>query len=225
MKTVRIFSYVVALFLVFGLAIRATPESRVENVIDVIDGDTIIVGKNEKVRLLGVDTPELHHPQKPVQCYAKEAKDFVISRVMGKTVKLTFEGIRKDSYGRTLAWVWYGDNFRHLLNRDIIANGYGFSYRKYPTSRTDEFNKLEAMARETQKGLWHPTACGNNQGASETSSNINNPPKQGFCASRDSDIYHPCSCPSVAKIKPENLIYFETEEEAKASGRRRCKCR
>ena len=125
----------------------------------VIDGDTLVLSYGTKVRLLGVDTPELHHPSKPVQCYAEEAKKFTELQVLNKPVKLTFEGPSTDKYGRTLAWVWYGPSYSILLNSEIIRKGYGFSYRKYPTSKLALLNKLEQEARTKQLGLWNPQNC------------------------------------------------------------------
>ena len=126
-----------------------------------IDGDTVVLVGGERIRLLGVDTPELHHPSKPVQCYAEEARRFSRSMVENKQVKLTFEGPLKDRYGRTPAWVWYGDKYSRLLNADLIEEGYGFSYRKYPTSKVEEFNRMERKAREAGRGMWAPDACKN----------------------------------------------------------------
>ena len=94
----------------------------------VIDGDTVVLSSGKVIRLLGVDTPELHHPNKGVQCYGFEAKRYTERRVLNRGVVLSYEGRRVDYYGRTLAWVWVN---RRLLNEDIIR--YGFSYRKYPT--------------------------------------------------------------------------------------------
>ncbi len=134
-------------------------QENITTVIRVVDGDTIVIKSNKKIRLLGVDTPELHHPNKEVECFAQEAKIFTELQVLNKPVKLTFEGQKKDRYGRILAWVWHGKGFKKLLNAEIIKQGYGFSYRKYPTSRLEEFNKFERKARKKQKGLWHPDAC------------------------------------------------------------------
>ena len=89
--------------------------------IRVIDGDTIVLESGEKVRLIGVDTPELHHPKKPVQYYAKEAKEFTKSLVEGKDVRLKYDWQRKDKYGRTLAYVYLKD--RTFLNIEIIKQG------------------------------------------------------------------------------------------------------
>ncbi len=80
------------------------PFRRVER---VIDGDTLVLEGGERVRLIGVDTPETVHPQKPVEYFGKEASKFTRGMVEGKRVRLEYdEGTgRNDRYGRTLAYV------------------------------------------------------------------------------------------------------------------------
>ncbi len=92
----------------------------------VVDGDTIIVetnNKNEKVRLIGVDTPETVHPLKPVEDFGKEASDFTRRMVEGKKVRLEFDWQLRDKYGRLLAYVYLGKGT--FLNAEIIKQGYG----------------------------------------------------------------------------------------------------
>ena len=108
-KMKKIIVLLISIFLLLTLNAYSKTTFKVKR---VIDGDTIILNNGEKVRLLGVDTPELHHPQKPVQCYAQEAKKFTEKQVLGKIVKLTFEGPKKYHYGRTLDWVCFGKNFQ-----------------------------------------------------------------------------------------------------------------
>ncbi len=78
-------------------------------VVQVLDGDTIIVrragGSDETIRLLGVDTPETHHPRKPVQCYGPEASAYTTRRLFGQVVRLEDDVERHDIYGRRLAYV------------------------------------------------------------------------------------------------------------------------
>ena len=88
------------------------PEQR--SVIRVIDGDTIVVSPNEKVRLIGVDTPETTHPKKAVECFGKDAKEFTWSMVERRSVRLVLDESNaarnhKDRYGRTLAYVYLDD--------------------------------------------------------------------------------------------------------------------
>lgn len=78
----------------------------------VVDGDTIIVnidGKKERVRLIGVDTPETKHPNKPVEYFGREASAFTKGMVEGKKVKLEYDWQRRDKYGRLLAYVYLED--------------------------------------------------------------------------------------------------------------------
>jgi len=118
----------------------------------VIDGDTIILDGYERVRLIGVDTPETSHPRKPVQFFAKKASEFTRKLVLKKKVRLEYDQERKDKYGRTLAYVFLEDGT--FLNAEIIKQGYGFAYTRYPFKYLEEFRKYEREAREKGKGLW-----------------------------------------------------------------------
>ena len=117
-----------------------------------VDGDTIVLPNKDRVRLIGVDTPELHHPRKPVQYYAEEAYRFTQQIVEGKTVRLEYDWQRRDRYGRLLAYVYLPDGT--FLNSERIRQGYGHAYTKYPFKYLDEFRQLEREARESGKGLW-----------------------------------------------------------------------
>lgn len=118
----------------------------------VIDGDTIVLDGGERVRLIGVDTPETVDPRKPVQYFGKEASAFTRRMAEGKKVRL--EGYRKgsDKYGRSLAYVYLEDG--KMLNAEIIRQGFGHAYTKYPFDRMEEFRGYEREAREKKRGLW-----------------------------------------------------------------------
>ncbi len=132
-------------------------------VVRVVDGDTIVVeinGVQEKIRLIGVDTPEAVDPRKPVECFGKEASAFTRSLLTGVSVRLepdTTQGDR-DRYGRLLRYVFLSDGT--LVNKEIIAEGYGHEYTyRIPYSYQADFEAAEQTARETEKGLWAPYAC------------------------------------------------------------------
>lgn len=121
----------------------------------VVDGDTIVVdmdGKEEKIRLIGVDTPETVHPSKPVEYFGKEASAFTKQMVEGKQVRLEFDWQKGDKYDRLLAYVFLEDGT--FLNAEIIKQGYGFAYTKYPFKYLEEFREYQTSSRRNKRGLW-----------------------------------------------------------------------
>jgi micrococcal nuclease len=135
--------------LLAGILSAAHP---VFHVARVIDGDTLLLSNSERVRLIGVDTPELCHPLKPVEYFAKEASEFTRKTVEGKKVRLEYDCRKRDRYGRLLAYVYLQDGT--FLNAEIIKQGYGFTYTKYPFRYLEEFRQYERGARENGRGLW-----------------------------------------------------------------------
>lgn len=121
----------------------------------VVDGDTIIVeinGMKERVRLIGVDTPETVHPLKPVQHFGIEASAFTKRMASGKRIMLGYDWQRRDKFNRLLAYVYLEDGT--FLNAEIIKQGYGFAYTKQPFKYLDDFRRYEKEARQNERGLW-----------------------------------------------------------------------
>jgi len=135
----------------------STPQSLLPRgpfrIIQVLDGDTIILDNGETVRLIGVDAPEIHHSEIPVQRFGEEAAEFLKQFAEGFECTLEYESNNiRDQYGRLLAYVFVrGD----LVNAEIIRQGYAYTYTRFSFSRQDEFIALEREAREHQYGLWH----------------------------------------------------------------------
>lgn len=126
-------------------------------VVRVIDGDTIVVSPNEKVRLIGIDTPETVHPNKALACFGKEAKQFTRDAVEGKTIRLVMDTVNakrrhKDRYGRTLAYAYLPDG--KMLNAELIRQGYARAYTRFSFRYLVEFRQLERQARIQTVGLW-----------------------------------------------------------------------
>lgn len=92
----------------------------------VIDGDTFVTDTGQKVRLIGVDTPETVHPSKPVQFFGKEASNFTKSHLEGKTVQLEYDWQKTDKYNRTLAYVYLDSTFFNAL---LVQEGYAVASR------------------------------------------------------------------------------------------------
>ena len=111
-----------------------------------VDGDTLLLANGERVRLIGVDTPETKHPQKPVERFGREAYLFTKGMVEGKEVRLEYDQTRRDKYGRILAYAYLMDGT--FLNAEIIKQEYGFAYTQYPSKYMEEFRKYERETRE-----------------------------------------------------------------------------
>ena len=132
-------------------------------VVNVIDGDTIDVdwaGRRERVRLLGVDTPETVDPDRPVGCYGPEAAAFTSRRLQGRTVRLRFDRQPRDRYGRLLAYVEV-DGRR--FNDELLAGGYARLLVIPPNGRHGRAMLDEELtARKAERGLWG--ACSRSEG-------------------------------------------------------------
>ena len=120
----------------------------------VIDGDTLDIDVIGKVRLIGIDTPETVDKRKPVQYFGKEASQFLTRLVQHEKVRLEFEQNKTDKYKRTLAYVYMADGT--FVNAEIIKQGYGFAYTKFPFKYLEQFRSYEKEAREDKRGLWAP---------------------------------------------------------------------
>lgn len=124
-------------------------------VLEVIDGDTIVVnlnGKKEKVRFVLVDTPETKHPTKPVQPFGPEASAFTKKQLSGQTIDLEFDVQERDKYGRVLAYIWKGNE---LFNVTLLEKGFARVAVFPPNTRyMDQFKEVEKIAKEKKQGLW-----------------------------------------------------------------------
>jgi micrococcal nuclease len=128
-----------------------------------VDGDTIAVnmnGKVEKVRFIGVDTPETHKPNTPVQCYGLAAAAFTKRMIGNNRVRLVSDSLStdRDRYDRLLRYVYLPDGT--LVNEKLIQGGYGFYYPYFPFTKAQRFAADEQSAMAARKGLWascHPT--------------------------------------------------------------------
>lgn len=153
-------------FLAALVSIRETRDNQPKDtysVKNVIDGDTIEIeryGKAEKVRMIGIDTPETLDPRKPVQCFGKEASDKSKDLLSGGRVRLEFDPIvgQKDKYNRLLAYVWSNNE---LVNLKLIKEGYAseYTYRSQAYKYQNEFKNAQTVAKESSVGLWSPQTC------------------------------------------------------------------
>lgn len=140
----------------------ALPAALDGTVVRTVDGDTIYVRLTtgvEKVRYIGIDTPELHHPTRGEEPGGREATE-VNRRLLGhEPVRLETDVQLRDRYGRLLAYVWVPgpDGGQLMANAELVRLGYAAVMTVPPNVRHAElFRKLAAEAREHRRGLWAP---------------------------------------------------------------------
>jgi micrococcal nuclease len=122
-----------------------------------VDGDTIVVnmdGKKETIRMIGVDTPETHKPNSPVQCYGPAAAAYTKNLIGTSQVRLQADSksTDRDRYNRLLRYVYLPDG--RMVEQQLIENGYGFAYLDFPFDKSGEFARYQDRARAATKGLW-----------------------------------------------------------------------
>ncbi|MBE0448226.1 MAG: thermonuclease family protein [Actinobacteria bacterium] len=194
-------------------------------VVRVVDGDTIQItlnGKKEKVRLIGVDTPETKHPSKPVEAYGKQAEEYTRSKLSGRTVFLELDVQERDKYGRVLAYVWLTQPSKisdseiraKMFNAHLLLDGYA-QLATYPPNvkYVDHFTKYQVEARNADRGLW---------GVPTTQKSVAPPSDTGsgeitVYLTRTGEKYHVGTCGYLSKGKiPVSL------SDAKAQGYEPC---
>ncbi|NHN28473.1 thermonuclease family protein [Paenibacillus agricola] len=156
----RILAGLLMVVLLAGCQLQATPASSATGrdqvkVTRIVDGDTLEIllnGKKEKLRLIGVDTPETKKANTPVMFYGEEAAQYTKKRLDQKMIELEWDVDRKDQYDRLLAYVWIEGE---LFNRALIREGYARLATFPPNVRyVDKFKLDQEDARKKQKGLW-----------------------------------------------------------------------
>ncbi len=125
----------------------------------VVDGDTVILEDSRRVRYLNIDTPESVSPNKPVQCFGKEAFAINQDLVEGKEVWLKFDKEKEDRYNRLLAFVFLpGKNTNDItqsVNAYLVEMGFARTYIIKPNDTySAEFAKLEREAKKNNRGVW-----------------------------------------------------------------------
>ena len=134
------------------------PDGANGRIVKVIDGDTVDVsmsGRTERVRLIGIDTPETKKPNTPIQCFGPEASTHISELLPVDTPVLVQRDVEaRDPYGRLLGYVYRtSDNL--FVNQDLIINGFARPLSIAPnTAFASEFATLAQTAQNSKIGLW-----------------------------------------------------------------------
>jgi micrococcal nuclease len=135
-----------------GLLLVLATQALAEKVIYVIDGDTLILDNHERVRLIGINAPEIASKYHRGERYGKEAKKYLRKRVEGQEVTLKPGAEPFDKYERRLAYVYLPDGT--FINEELVKLGYAETFRKFPFTYKERFLALEAEAKEKRLGMW-----------------------------------------------------------------------
>lgn len=174
----------------------------------VIDGDTIQLENGERVRLIGVDTPETVHPSKPIEYFGKEASNFTKTLLEGKRVRVDYDVQKRDKYNRLLGYLYLEDGT--FVNGELVKQGYA-RISTYPPNvkYVDLFKELQKEARENNRGLW-----------AEQQKSVVKQPAEKFTKSetvfitRTGSKYHRAGCRYLSK----SMIPIALEEAVKSYG-------
>lgn len=189
-------------------------------VVRVVDGDTIVVdfnGKDEKVRLIGIDTPESVHPESSRNTdEGITASDFTKNLLSDKSVSLEFDVSERDKYGRLLAYVYLEGE---MVNKTLLQEGYA-QVATYPpnVAYVDDFTELQRIARENEVGFWGTVSEENIE--TPTESKIT---EKRLIGSINSNKYHKEGYTHNGQIADHNLVYFKNIEDAISKGYVPCK--
>jgi micrococcal nuclease len=144
-------SKIVFLAFIFFLLLLAVPVFA-EKVAYVIDGDTIIVDNHERVRLIGINAPEINSKYHRGEFFGKESRKYLKDRLEGKEVVLKAGTEPFDKYGRRLSYVYLPDGA--YINEEMVRLGYAETFRAFPFPDKEKFLSLEEAARDKQLGMW-----------------------------------------------------------------------
>jgi micrococcal nuclease len=147
----------IAVVAIGGGKVVGSTRSDDARVVRVVDGDTVVVqtgGRQERVRYIGVDTPESVKPGTPVQCFAKAASAANKRLIEGRAVRIVEDREARDRYGRTLAYVYRASDGL-FVNAELVRRGYARPLTIRPNvAHAAEFSRLAASARRAHRGLW-----------------------------------------------------------------------
>ena len=203
-----------------GTTNQEQPTTKTYKVTRVVDGDTIVIdynGTEEKVRFIGVDTPESVHPNQDKNTpYGKIASEFTNNQLLNKEITLEFDAQERDQYGRLLAYVYLDGK---MFNKTLLEKGHAVVATFPPNVKyVNDFTAIQEQAQKAQVGVWE----GYTSGKTETESKPTVKTSGKFVGSILSDKYHTPNCRFAKKIEKENEIWFDTTDEATKAGYAAC---
>jgi micrococcal nuclease len=200
----------------------------------VVDGDTIDIsykGKVERLRLIGINTPEVVDPRKTVECFGREASENAKKLLTGQEVRVAADPSQdaRDKYGRLLMYVWRRDGL--FYNLEAIKDGFAYEYTyNLPYMYQKDFRAAQKYAQENKAGLWADGVCGQKNIAVPMEKTASSSSAacliKGNIGTTGDKIYHLPKCPYYKQTvisESQGEKWFCTEAEAIAAGWRKAK--
>ncbi len=178
-------------------------------VAEVFDGDTVQLASGQRIRYLGIDTPEVDHKGHGAlsQCYAQQAWRRNREWVLHKKIRLEYDAVTVDPHGRLLAYVYLPDGT--CVNEALLRRGYGFVYRTRKSFRLlDRFLAAQRQAIGRRLGMWGSCPV---------------PEEKSYIGNRRSFVFHRPGCPYGRRTSAGNRVRFRSRWDALEKGFRPCR--
>ncbi|MBM4284218.1 MAG: nuclease [Deltaproteobacteria bacterium] len=173
----------------------------------VSDGDTVVLEGGQKVRLLGIDAPELEKEGKPAEFLAHKARAELAGLVQGKKVRLEYDKLRHDHYGRVLAYLFLPDGV--FVNAELVRQGWVRVYLIPPNLRfKEELVAAQRQGMATGRGIWQRAL---------------NQDEKHYLGNRKSLRLHRPGCHLAQKMSQGNRVRFDTLKKAYEEGFSPCR--
>ncbi len=176
-------------------------------VAEVVDGDTVILAAGQKVRLLGIDAPELERNGRPADFLAQKAKQVLTDLAQGKQVRLEYDQLRYDRYGRILAFLILPDGTN--LSRELVRQGLAHVYTVPPNMGfRGDLLAAQREAMEARRGIWREAL---------------NQDESSYIGNKRSLIFHRPTCPQGSQTARSNREHFKSITNAYQQGYSPCR--
>jgi micrococcal nuclease len=176
-------------------------------VVQVVDGDTLVLAGGIKVRVLGIDAPEMEKDGLPADFLAHKAKAALTELTLNRTVGLSYDRLRYDHYGRLLAYLWLPD--QTLVNAELVRRGLARVYGIAPNLRYQkDLLAAQQEAIGAQRGIWRQ---------------LLKQDEPFYLGNRHTLRLHRPKCPMAAKMARANQVRFTSLKEAYLQGYSPCR--
>ncbi|MBM4294536.1 MAG: nuclease [Deltaproteobacteria bacterium] len=177
-------------------------------VAQVLDGDTVVLaGTGHKVRLLGIDAPEMEREGQPAEFLAHQARAELDRLTRGQELRLEYDQLRYDHYGRTLAYLFLPSGA--MVNSEMVRQGLSHVYSRPPNVRfRDALLAAQREALEARRGIWQKRLKQD---------------EPHYLVNRNSLIFHRPNCALAAKMAPANRMRLDSLKEGYLQGFSPCR--